>query len=161
MCPLLTAHWCHLANAVKLVHSSARLSAQPKWQMDQLSCFCRAHGRKCLCCTMGAPIHQNGPFAWTPICHMIPLAHASQNPRSTLIGSAVFTQLTTECPYTLRWFAHFSSKLPLPMGDSGHHGSFRPQPKWQLSCLTCFAGLARVTVTGRQTDRPTATLVDR
>jgi len=45
MCPLLTAHWCHLANAVKLVHSSARLSAQPKWQMDQFSCFCTAHGR--------------------------------------------------------------------------------------------------------------------
>ena len=31
-----------------------------------------------------------------------------------LIGSAVFDQLTVECPYTLQWVATSPRKLPLP-----------------------------------------------
>jgi len=81
------------------------------------------------------------------------------NPKGVSIGSAVFTQITAECPDTLQWDAPFPSKLLLLMGGSGH-----PSNKW-------FPGLTRVlnkngvsigsagfagltTVTDRQTDRP-------
>jgi len=38
-----------------------------------------------------------------------------QNPNGTSIGSAVFAQMTAECPYTLQWFARFPLKIaPYP-----------------------------------------------
>jgi len=63
-CPSTRAHLRHLANTIELVHPSAHSSPQSKRRMDKFSRFCTAYGRKCLCFTMGAPIHQNCPFAW-------------------------------------------------------------------------------------------------
>jgi len=45
-----------------------------------------------------------------------------------MIGSAVFSQMTAECPYTLQWFACF----PLEIAPS-HVGSWN-------SCNTWFIG---------------------
>jgi len=57
-------HWCHPAIMIELELPSAHPSPQPKWQVDRLSCFCTAHGRKSLCFTMGDPFPQNCPFSW-------------------------------------------------------------------------------------------------
>jgi len=35
---------------------------------------------------------------------------------SISIGSAVFAQLTAECPYTLQWAASFPQNCPFPWG---------------------------------------------
>jgi len=45
-----------------------------------------------------------------PPSNMIPWAHGRPKPNGTSIGSAVFAQVTAECPYTLQWFARFSLK---------------------------------------------------
>jgi len=80
------------------------------------------------------------------------------SPNGISIGSAVFTQLTAERPYTLQWTPFSPSKLPIPMGDLG------PSFKWFLGPTrvlnpnyfsigsAVYAGL--ITVTDRQTDRP-------
>jgi len=68
----------------------------------------------------------------------------AHNPNSTSIGSAVFAQMSAECPYTLQCFTRFPTKLPLPMGDLDlmyymipwAHPS--PQPKWQLDRFSHF-----------------------
>jgi len=44
----------------------------------------------------------------------------THNPNSIMIGSAVFAQVTAECPYALQW-ASFHPKLPLPMGGLDLH----------------------------------------
>ena len=63
----------------------------------------------------------------------------AHNPNSIWIGSAVFAQMTAECPYTLQWDAPFpQKKLPIPIGGSGPHlihdpcDHQSPQPKWHL-----------------------------
>jgi len=48
MCLPMWAHWCHLANTIELVLPSAHPSPQSKWQIDQFSRSCTAHGRKSL-----------------------------------------------------------------------------------------------------------------
>jgi len=35
----------------------------------------------------------------------------AHNPNGTLVGSAVFAQMTAGCPYTLQWFACFPLKI--------------------------------------------------
>jgi len=69
---------------------------------------------------------------WTPsntwFCRPI-LAH---NPNGISIlncGSAIFAQLTAECPYTLQWAALPPQNCPFPWGDLDTcllHGSFGP-----------------------------------
>ena len=41
----------------------------------------------------------------------------AHSPNSITVGSAISTQVTAECPYTLQWATPSCSKLPLPMGD--------------------------------------------
>ena len=101
------AHWRHLANTIELVLPSAHPSPQPKWQVNRLSHFCTAHGRKYLHFIMGAsfpkklllPIGGSRPpwFLGTIRTH---------NPNGISIASAVFEQTTVECPYTTSntWF---------------------------------------------------------
>jgi len=55
----MMAHWRHLANMIELVLPSAYPSPQPKLQVDRLSRFYTAHGRKSPYFTMGAPFPQN------------------------------------------------------------------------------------------------------
>jgi len=48
---------------------------------------------------------------------MMPWAHASQQPNGNSIGTAVFAQMTAECPYTWQLFASFPVKIAPPHGD--------------------------------------------
>jgi len=71
----------------------------------------------------------------------------AHNPNSISIGSAVFAQMTIECPYTSQWDALFPSKLPFPCGESGppsntcftgHWAHPSPQPKRHLDQCSRF-----------------------
>jgi len=72
---------------------------------------------------VGDPFPKNCPFSWgiwtlSNLWFLGPvLVH---NPNGIIIGSAVFTQVTAECHYTLQW-APIYHKLPLAMGASGPH----------------------------------------
>jgi len=91
---------------------------------------------------------------------MVPWPTRVLNPNGTSISSAVFAQMTAECPYTSQWDDPFLSKLPLPVD-----GSELPSNTWFLGPnrvlnpngisigAAVFAGLT--SVTDRQTDRPT------
>ena len=100
--------------------SLAHQSSQPKWQIDWFSHFCTADGSKCLYWTMGAPFPKNCPYTWgiwTPSNTWFLGPIWAHNPNRISIGSAVFAQMTAECPYTPQWDALPRSKLLLPMGD--------------------------------------------
>jgi len=81
------------------------------------------------------------------------------NPNGKSIGSAVFAQLTADCPYTLQW-EPLSPKLPLSKGYQDHHltHNFLGHPSTQPSGISIgsavFAGLILVSQTerDRQTD---------
>jgi len=67
------------------------------------------------------------------------------NSNGVLIGSAVFAQMSRDCPYTFQWDASFCpSKVPLPIEGSGPHlihGSWAhqsPQPKRHLDRFSRF-----------------------
>ena len=83
------------------------------------------------------------------------------NPNGIPIGSAVFAQLTIECPYTLQWDAHSPPQnLPLPIGGSGPpSNTWLPGPTQILNSngnsigAAVFAGLTNVT--DRLTDHAT------
>ena len=85
----------------------------------------------------------------------------AHNPHGITNGSAVFTQVTTECPYTLQWAAAspLPSKLPLPVEVSGPHlihGSRGPpRSSTQMASRSPFLQGSLVWHTDRQTDRPT------
>jgi len=69
---------------------------------------------------------------WTPFnawCLGPMRAHISN---CTSIGSAVFAQMTAECPYTLQWFTRFPFKI------APSHGGIR------TPCNTWFLGPTRV-----------------
>jgi len=79
-------------------------------------------------------------------------------PNNISIGSAVFAQLTAECPYTLQWAALALLKIvPSLVWCGPHliHGSFAhpsPQPKWHLDRLSHFC---RADYCDRMTDQAT------
>jgi len=137
--PPMRAHWRHLANTFELVLHSAHPSPKLKWQVDWFSRFCTAHGRKSPYFTMGAPIPQNwlfprgsGPHPTRFLGPIWP-----RKPNSILIGSAVFVQMTEECPYTLQWDAPF----PLKIAPS-HRGSHSLSPP-KSSTLTASWSVQR------------------
>ena len=81
----------------------------------------------------------------------------AHNPNGILIGSAVFAQMTVECPYTLQWDCPLPPKLPLPMGDLDPHlipGTWFPGPTRVLNPNgISFSRFCRLTsVTDRSTD---------
>jgi len=98
---------------------------------------------------------------WTPRNTQCLGPMRAHNPNGTSIGSAMFAQMTAECPYTLQWFACFLLKIA-----PSHVGIW-------TSCNTWFIGPTRVMnpngnlivqpffqdslvwQTGRATDRPT------
>jgi len=54
---------------------------------------------------------------------------AHKNPNGISISSAIFAQITTECPYTLQWDAHWPFKITPTHGGPGPHlihGSLGP-----------------------------------
>jgi len=86
----------------------AHPSPQPKQQIDGFSRFCTAHDRKSLYFTVSAPFPQNCPFPrglWTPCKTWLLGPIRAHRPNGISIVSAVFAQMTAECPYTLQWDA--------------------------------------------------------
>ena len=78
------------------------------------------------------------------------------NPKGIPIGSAVFAQMTVECPYTLQWDAHCPPKIcPFRWGILTPSNTWFPGPTQVLNPngssigAAVFAGLTSVT------DRPT------
>jgi len=132
MCPCMRAHWRHLENMMELVLPSAHPSPQPKRQIDEFSRFCTAHGRKCLYFTMGDPYPQNCPFSLglrPPSISWYLEADRAHNPnwsRSVQLFSPGDRRVSL---YFTMGRTFSSSKLPLPMGGSGHssnNGSLGP-----------------------------------
>jgi len=81
------------------------------------------------------------------------------NANGNSIGSAVFAQMTAECPYTLQWFAFFPLKIAPSHVDiwtwcnTWFNGPTRVlNPNGNLIVSAIFAGLT--SVTHWQTDRP-------
>jgi len=115
------AQWHHLANTNECVLLSAHPTPQPKWQIDQFSCFCTTHYKKSLYFTMGDPFSKNCPFSWwiwTP--HLL---HDSLSQSELTIQTVsrsvqlLFVQMTAECPYTLQCDAPFPPQdCPFPWG---------------------------------------------
>jgi len=150
------SHEGTLTNTIELMHPSAYLSPQPKLKIEWFNRFCRAHDRKSLYFTMGAPIHQNYPF---PCEGSGPSSNTrflgslrADHPKGTSICSAVFAQLIAECLYTLQWFTRFCLKIA-----HSHGGIWTPCNTWFLGptrilnpngnsvASAVFAGLASVT----------------
>jgi len=100
---------------------------------------------------------------WTPSHTWFLEPTAAYNPNGMSIGSAVFSGLTAERPYTLQWAATFPQIAP------SHVGIWTPCNIWFFEptgvhysngisvCSVGFAGLTTVTdrLTDRQTDQPT------
>jgi len=109
---------------IELVLPSVHRNPQPKWQIDQFSHFCTDHSRMSLYFTMGRPF----PLLKLPL-PMRDLGPSKtwflgpirvHNPNGISIGSAVFAQMTVECPYALQW-----DVPPLKIASS-HSGIWTP-----------------------------------
>jgi len=158
MCPSIWAHWHHLANMIELVLPSAHPSPQPKRQIDRFSRFCTAHDRVSI-------LYNRRPFppklpllvgGFGPHLTRVLGPIQAHNPNGISIGSAVFTRMTAECPYTLQWDAPFPLKIAPSHGGSGPpSNTWFPGPTRILSPnrisigSAIFAGLT--SVTDRQT----------
>ena len=80
----------------------------------------------------------------------------ANNPNGMSIGSAVFAQMTAECPYTLQWGA------PSPLKIAPSHGGPGPQsniwflgPSQVLNPNGIWIGAAVFAGLTSETDRPT------
>jgi len=161
MCPSMTAHWRYLANTIEFVHLLAHSSPQSKRQMHRFSRFCTAQGRKCLYFTMCGPIYQSCPPPF-PLGELDPHLTRfrgpmpAQNPNGTSIGSAVFAQTTTQCPYTWQWFSRFPSKLHLAMAWCGRQCNtwFLEPTQVQQTVTRQLQPFSRAHWCDRLTDRP-------
>jgi len=160
MCPYGRAHWHHLANMIELVLPLAHPSPQSKWQIDRFSCFRTGDRRVPLYFAMGAPF-----------CPKIAPSHGRSGPHLTRflgpirahktngisIGSAIFAQMTAECPCTLQWDA----PSPLTIVPS-HEGIWTPSNTWfpgptrVLNQNGISIGSAVLAGLTSVTDRPTA-----
>ena len=98
-------------------------SPQPKRQVSRSSRLYTAHGRKSLYFAMGDPFPKNCPFLWEGSGpHLIhdSFSQIESTVNRISIGSAVFAQVTAECPYTLQW-APLSTRIAPSHGGSGTH----------------------------------------
>jgi len=104
--------------------------------------------------------HGNVPqHLWTPSNTRFLPPIPAHNPNGISIGSAVFAQMTVECPYTLQWDAQSPPKIcPFPWGIWTPSNTWFPGPTQVLNPnrssigAAIFAGLT--SVTDRQTERP-------
>ena len=71
---------------------------------------------------MGAPIHQNCPFAWviwTPYLTHDSLCQCEPKSKRHIDRFSRFAQMIAEYPYTLQWFAGFPVKIVPSYGVPG------------------------------------------
>jgi len=76
-------------------------------------------------------------------------------PNGISIGSAVFAQITIECPYTLQWDAAFLQKLLLPLGIWTPSNTWFPGPTEVVNPNSISIGSAVFAGLTGVTDRPT------
>jgi len=105
----------HLANTIEFGIPSAHRSPQPKRQINQFSSFCTAYGN-------GRPFPPKlslpmGDLDPSNLWFLGPIR--IHNPNGASIGSAVFAQVTVECPYTLQWDAPSPPKIAPPHNGCG------------------------------------------
>jgi len=143
-CPPMRAHWRHLANTIELVQcaSFGPLESTTETANGSVQPFLQSLRQK-------VPILYNRracpelPFPmgiWTSHVTRCFGPMQAHNPNGTSSGSAVFAQMTAECPYT--GLPVSPSKLFLPMLASGPHGSLvhpSPERKWQLDRFSRFS----------------------
>ena len=167
MCPPMRTHWRHMEITTEFVLPLAHPSPQPKHQIDRFSRFCTAQGRKSL-----VPILYNGRSPEIVPTHGGSGRHLTHDslgpsepatrPNGISIGSAVFAQITAECPYALQWDATSPLKITPFRGDpdSGPHlihglDQLESSTKRHLYRFSRFC-MAHYSVTDiRPTDRPT------
>jgi len=105
--------------------------------------------------TMATSLSTAGPSANTRFLWPI----RAHNPNGIWICSAVFAQMTAECPYTLQWGTLPPPNCPFPWGSGPLSSTWFVGPTRVLNPkgisigAAVFAGLT--SVTDRSTDRPT------
>jgi len=104
-----------------------------KQHLDRFRRVCTVHGRESLYFTTGCPVPLKTAAShggiWTSCNTWFLGPIRVHNPNGISIASAIFSQLTAECPYTLQWATPPPWKLPLPVGDLDPHvirGSLGP-----------------------------------
>jgi len=102
------------------VVTSAHPSPRPKRQIDRLSHFCTAHGKKVSILYNGRPFPQNCPSRGGSGPHLIHDSLGQSEPIIQTASRSFSCFRTCECSYTLQR-APLSPKLPLPMGDLDPH----------------------------------------
>jgi len=144
---------------IKLVLLLAHPSPQPKRQINRLSHFCTAHGRKSVYFTMDAPFPKNCPFQWRDLDPH--LTHGSLGPSEPITQTAsrsvepFFAQMTAELLYFTMGCPFSPQNCAFPWGDLDPHlihGSLGPlessttQTPFQfVHCSAVFVGLTSVT----------------
>ena len=107
---------------------------------------------------------QNCPFPWGPwypsnTWFLVPTQVIIPNGIS--ISSAIFAQLTVECPYTLEWAATFLQKISLPLGDRGpiQHMVPRAHPSHQQNGISIGSAFLQGSRTWQQTNTDWPTML--
>ena len=80
----------------------------------------------------------------------------AHNPNGTSISSAVITQMTADCPYTLQWFARIPFNIAPPFGASEPHvthDSLGPPESWTQTATRSLQPFLQGSLC--HTDRPT------
>ena len=127
MCPPMRTHWRHMEITTEFVLPLAHPCPQPKQQIDRFSRFCTAQGRKSSPYTLQWALPKNCPYHGGSGRHLthdsLGPSEPATRPNGIFIGSAVFAQITAECPYALQWDASFPLKITPFRGDpdSGPH----------------------------------------
>jgi len=107
-------------NPIYFMIPRARPSPQSKLHHDQLSYFRTGDRRVSIYFTVCASFPQNCPFPrgnWTPCKTRFLGPIRAHRSNGISISSAVFAQMTAECPYTLQWDA--SSPLKIAPSHGG------------------------------------------
>ena len=90
----------------------------------------------------------------SPSTYGLHLTHDSL-PKGISVGSAVFAEMTANCPYTLQWDVPSPSKLPLPMGGCGSLDPPESSTQTASRSVHQFLQGSLVWQTDRQTDHET------
>jgi len=154
----------HGRSRLHLIHGSLgplESSTQTSWSVQP---FLHSSRQSVPILYNGALSPQHCPFPWGiwhPSNTWFRGPVRAYNPYDSSIGSAIYAQLTVECPYTLQWVAPSPPQnCPFPWGYSSQSNMISwahlsPQPKLYLDW---FSRLSRAHDCDRQTDRRTTLL---
>jgi len=145
--------WCCTSSQASVTKGTARLN----WYMFD----CSSNRWNRLTSYNGRPFPQNCPFPWgsePPRKTRFFGPIGAHRPNGISVGSAIFPQMTVECPYTLQWDAHSPPKIcPFPWGDLNPYLIHGPLGPPQSSTQTASRSVQPFLQDSLawQTDRPT------